>query len=160
MVVVFGAVLVLAPGAAASGDPIGSGPGVKNAQRAANMQYHGSNSGQYHEIATSSGSNSAWLRRPWLVGAKLRNTIYPLVISPRFAARSPIGHRKQQNHTVTGSQTYIGSQNASRISRDVRGDPQAMIQLGAALGLVYVAFLAVWFWATRFRVRPPRSAPS
>jgi hypothetical protein len=124
------------------------------------MQYHGSNSGQYHEIAANSGSNSAWLRRPWPVGAKLRNTIYPLVISPGFADRSPMGHRKRQNHTITGSHAYIGSQNASRISRDIRGDPQAMFQLGAVLGLVYVAFLAVWFWATRFRVRPPRSAPS
>jgi hypothetical protein len=35
-----------------------------------------------------------------------------------------------------------------------------MFRLGAALGLVYVAFLAAWFWATRFRVRPPRSASS
>jgi hypothetical protein len=35
-----------------------------------------------------------------------------------------------------------------------------MLQIGGVLGLVYVAFLAVWFWATRFRMRPPRSAPS
>ena len=29
-------------------------------------------------------------------------------------------------------------------------DPRLMIQIGASLGLVYLAFLAVWFWATRF----------
>jgi hypothetical protein len=35
-----------------------------------------------------------------------------------------------------------------------------MLQIGAALGLIYVGFLAVWFWATRFRLQPPRSAAS
>ena len=28
-----------------------------------------------------------------------------------------------------------------------------MLQLGAFLGVVYVVFLAVWVWATRFRPR-------
>jgi hypothetical protein len=28
-----------------------------------------------------------------------------------------------------------------------------MLQLGALLGIVYVLFLAVWVWATRFRPR-------
>ena len=40
----------------------------------------------------------------------------------------------------------IGSENGS--------DPRLMIRIGATLGLVYLAFLAVWFWATRFRMRP------
>ena len=35
-----------------------------------------------------------------------------------------------------------------------------MIRIGATLGLIYLAFLAVWFWATRFRMRPSSSAPS
>ena len=35
-----------------------------------------------------------------------------------------------------------------------------MLGIAAALGLVYLTFLAVWFWATRLRVRPPSSAPS
>jgi hypothetical protein len=33
-----------------------------------------------------------------------------------------------------------------------------MLQIGAVFGLIYVAFLGVWFWATRFRMGPPRSA--
>jgi hypothetical protein len=33
-----------------------------------------------------------------------------------------------------------------------------MLQIGALLGLVYLAFLAAWIWATRFRIGPPRSA--
>jgi hypothetical protein len=50
----------------------------------------------------------------------------------------------------------IGEQIGSENSRDA----QLMIRLGAALGLGYLAFLAVWFWATRFRMRPPSNAPS
>ena len=38
------------------------------------------------------------------------------------------------------------------------GNPRVMLQIGAILGLAYFAFLAVWIWATRFRIRPPRSA--
>jgi hypothetical protein len=160
MLVVSGVVLVLAPAAAASGGATGSGSGVRSAQRAEKAQYHGLNSGQYHEIAASSGSNSAWLRHLSLPGAKLRNTIFPLVISPSFTVRSSIWRRKRQNDVAGRSRIYIGSQNASSISPYISSDPRPMLQLGAALGLVYVAFLAVWFWATRLRVRPPRSAPS
>jgi hypothetical protein len=32
-----------------------------------------------------------------------------------------------------------------------------MLQIGAGLGLAYVAFLILWFWATRFRPRLQRS---
>ena len=31
-------------------------------------------------------------------------------------------------------------------------DTRLMVQIGMALGVVYVAFLSVWFWATRVRV--------
>ena len=30
-------------------------------------------------------------------------------------------------------------------------DTRLMVQIGMALGVVYVAFLSVWFWATRVR---------
>jgi hypothetical protein len=40
---------------------------------------------------------------------------------------------------------------ANREVGDVVGDSRLMIQLGMALGWVYVAFLSVWFWATRLR---------
>jgi hypothetical protein len=160
MLVVSGVVLVLAPAAAASGGATGSGSGLRSAQRAENAQYHGSNSGQYHQIAASSGPNSAWLRHLSLPGVKLRNTIFPLVISPSFTVPSSIWRRKRQTDVAGRSHIYIGSQNASSISPYISSDSRPMLQLGAALGLVYVAFLAVWFWATRLRVRPPRSAPS
>jgi hypothetical protein len=34
-----------------------------------------------------------------------------------------------------------------------------MLQIGQVLGTVYLAFLALWFWATRIRTPPPRSGP-
>ena len=30
-------------------------------------------------------------------------------------------------------------------------DTRLLVQIGMALGVVYVAFLSVWFWATRVR---------
>lgn len=58
----------------------------------------------------------------------------------------------------------IGPQNEFRIGRVIATengkDARLMLGIAAALGLVYLAFLAVWFWATRIRMRPPSSAPS
>jgi hypothetical protein len=54
--------------------------------------------------------------------------------------------------------TQIGALNGSQIGSEKSRDPSLMFQIGAALGLVYVGFLATWFWATRFRMRPPRDA--
>jgi hypothetical protein len=33
-----------------------------------------------------------------------------------------------------------------------------MLQLGGLFGVAYLVFLVFWYWATRFRPRPPRSA--
>jgi hypothetical protein len=54
--------------------------------------------------------------------------------------------------------TQIGILNSSQIGSQKSRDPSLMLQIGAALGLVYVGFLATWFWATRFRIRPPGDA--
>jgi hypothetical protein len=54
--------------------------------------------------------------------------------------------------------TQIGALNGSQIGPETSRDPSLMFQIGAALGLVYVGFLVTWFWATRFRMRPPRDA--
>jgi hypothetical protein len=35
-----------------------------------------------------------------------------------------------------------------------------MVALGVFLGAAYLAFLFIWFWATRFRARPHPSAPA
>jgi hypothetical protein len=49
-----------------------------------------------------------------------------------------------------------------RVTREAAGeaadglsDTRLVVQVGMLLGVVYLAFLSVWFWATRARVRPP-----
>jgi hypothetical protein len=49
---------------------------------------------------------------------------------------------------------------AAAAGEEISGDGQArrlMLQIGGGLGLVYVAFLILWFWATRFRPGLQRS---
>ena len=152
--------LALAPPAVAAREPPRPQAALLTAKSAEMGQYHGSNRRQYHEIATSSGRLSAQLRGSWLRGGELRNAISSEVISPLFAFRSPFHDGKGTRTERRTSPLWIGSQNDRSIDVSTGGDPRAMIELGVALGLVYLAFLAVWFWATRFRVRPPRSAPS
>jgi len=48
--------------------------------------------------------------------------------------------------------SWIGAENGR--------DPRVMLDIAGALGLVYLAFLAVWFWTTRFRMRPSSRAAS
>jgi hypothetical protein len=44
--------------------------------------------------------------------------------------------------------------------RKARGltDSRLLVQIGIVLGLVYTAFLTLWFWATRIRWNPRRTA--
>jgi hypothetical protein len=160
VLVVSSAFLALAPAASASGERSGPRPALPGARTAEIAQYHGSARGQYHEIAPSSARLSAWLSGPWSPSSELRNAISAQVISPIFTRDSLFGSRKRRSDRLTGSSTWIGSQNARQIHPETGSDPRAMVELAAALGFIYVAFLAVWFWATRFRVRPPSSAPS
>jgi hypothetical protein len=45
---------------------------------------------------------------------------------------------------------------ATEIARELQ-DTRLMLQIGVGLGLLYIAFLVVWFWATRFRPGLQRS---
>ena len=38
---------------------------------------------------------------------------------------------------------------------DGLSDSRLVVQFGMLLGVVYLAFLSLWFWLTRARVRPP-----
>jgi hypothetical protein len=158
--VVSGAFLALVPAASASGERSGPRSALPDARTAEIAQYHGSTRGQYHEIAGSSARLSAWLSGPWSPGGELRNAISAQVISPIFTRDSVFGSRKGPSDRLAGSSNWIGSQNARQSHPETGSDPRAMVELATVLGLVYIAFLAVWFWATRFRVRPPSSAPS
>ena len=152
--------LALAPPAGAAREPPGSGSVRRAAPRAEIGQYHGPDRRQYHENSASSGQLSAQLSGRRSRGSELQNAISSEVISPLFTSHSPFSDGKSARTPSRTSGRWIGSQNDRSIPAPTGGDPRAMVQLGAALGLVYLAFLAVWFWATRFRMRPPRSAPS
>jgi hypothetical protein len=45
---------------------------------------------------------------------------------------------------------------ATEIVRELQ-DTRLMLQIGVGLGLLYIGFLVVWFWATRFRPGLQRS---
>jgi hypothetical protein len=158
--VVAGVFLAVAPAVSASREPKGPRPALPGTWTAEIAQYHGSNRGQYHEITVSSAAVSAWLSGPASPSGEFRNAISTEVISPIFARNSSFASRKGPSGRLAGSSVWIGSQNARQIHSEAGGDPRAMLELAAVLGFVYGAFLAVWFWATRFRIRPPSSAPS
>jgi hypothetical protein len=160
MLIVSAAFVALVPTASGSRGPAGPGTALRAAQKGEIAQYHGSNRGQYHDSAASSGQLSARLSGSASPSGELRNAIYVQVISPVFTHHSVFGSKKGQGDSRDSSGAWIGSQNYSSIQPETRNDPRPMLELGVALGLVYIAFLAVWFWTTRFRVRPPRSAPS
>jgi hypothetical protein len=92
------------------------------------------------------------------------NSISGGVISRLFTPHSPNSISKVEIRTSSRSATQIDRQNDHPIGRQIAAengrDPRLMLDIAKALGLVYLAFLAVWFWATRFRMRPPSSAPS
>ena len=147
------------PAGTATASP-SAGPALRALQTLENKQYHGLAAGQYHRIARSRGPASESFSQ-W---RELGKTISARVISPTFTSRSP----NQMTKTVTSRSEATGKRIAFRNGRSIGGrieseninDPRVMLGIGACLGLCYLTFLAVWFWATRFRMRPPRSAPS
>jgi hypothetical protein len=54
--------------------------------------------------------------------------------------------------------TSSGRANVAAQQRESLGDRRLMLQIGGALGLAYLGFLVVWFWATRLRPGPHRGA--
>jgi hypothetical protein len=161
--------------------------GAATLQQGRIAQYHGTRSGQYHRRAVGSRRMSAWNLGSSRLGVELTAPIAARVISPFFVFRSAISSASAYNLLVSRSNERIAVWNGrpigNRIGRWVcprktcspeletlaradryqrsapsSRDPRLMLQLGGILGLVYLAFLAVWIWATRFRIRPPRSA--
>ncbi len=138
--------------------------GATRAPRAAKTgevpQYHRFGATQYHEISRSSGATLAWLGE----SRELQNAIAMPVISRAFTFHSPNSIMKVKIPRWFPSADRIGGRNDPSIGEQIGTgdgrDPRLMLEIGAALGLCYVAFLAVWFWATRFRMGPPSSAPS
>ena len=52
--------------------------------------------------------------------------------------------------------TSSGRADVPAQQRESLGDRRLMLQIGGALGLAYIGFLVVWFWATRLRPGPQR----
>lgn len=132
-----------------------------------NAQYHGRQGPQYHRVAPRFGRISARPRASSRPDRELTKPISARVISPIFTFHSPKSTKKAQKVTSFRSDDRIGDRNDRSIGAQIGSgnepqsrDPRLMLQIGAVFGLIYVAFLVLWFWATRFRVRPPRSAPS
>ena len=158
MAIVFLASLAyLAPSAGARASPGVAHP-VTGAKRAKTAQYHGLRGRQYHRNGRSSGSDSGWLHESRSSNGELETITSLPVISRISASHSP---RPMGNLLMSERlwfDTQIDGLNRSQIGSERSRDPRPMFQIGAALGLVYVGFLATWFWATRFRMRPPRDA--
>src|SRR5262245_46030035 len=106
-------------------------------------QYQGLAGRQYHEIAPASEATSPWLRET----RQLQGAISSRVISRVFPSRL----QNSRPPAVVPLNHSIDAQIAPRNGRD----PSVLLRIGAALGLAYLAFLAVWFWATRARRSPP-----
>lgn len=150
-------------------------------------QYHRSGQGQYHARAAGDGRISAWNLRAGRPGFEIKTSIAVRVISPPMRFHSAISSTNTQSSRVSATNEPIGAPNDRLIGNRIgarscsaarcaaepetptdgsryhgsapsSGNPRLMLQIGALLGLVYVAFLAAWVWATRFRIRPPRSA--
>ena len=145
---------------AAGAAPARAGPPIGAVKTAEMGQYHGLEARQYHRVGRSSAPASASLSR----SRKFANSISARVISRLFTSHSPNSTSKVMIQTPVRSNDRISAPNDRSIGRQIGSgngsDPRLMIRIGATLGLVYLAFLAVWFWATRFRMRPSSSAPS
>jgi hypothetical protein len=160
MVVGLVTLLVVAMPAGASNGATSRETALRVGRSAEIAQYHGPIAPWYQEIAASPGSTSAWLSEVRPPGGKLRGRNSLRVISLHFSFLSLDEYEKVENDSWTGSGVRSSRQNSTWIRSPIDGDPRAMLRLGAALGVLYILFLGVWLWATRLRVRPPRSAPS
>jgi hypothetical protein len=151
------------------------------------QQYHGVARGQYHGRATGFRPISAWNLPSNRPSVETTTSIAANVISPVLHFNSAISNTKEQDFGVSRTDPWIGGWNDRSIGNRIKPrscsrarcsaeletltdksryhgsapssrNPRLMLQIGAFLGLFYLAFLAAWIWATRFRIRPPRSA--
>jgi hypothetical protein len=115
-------------------------------------QYHSPRQ-QYHGRPPASGR----LPAPKRELAELNLLISPILISrlsySDFTMQTSIGSRRSDR----GSASRIDRPTARQIERS-NHDARLMLRIGAVLALIYLVFLVSWFWATRFLVRPQRSA--
>jgi hypothetical protein len=157
----------------------------ETAHEAQKTQYHGVGSGQYQGQAAALLRISAWNRGIRRNALELTTPIAANVISPFKSFHSGISSANEQYSARFDPETpsrndrsirnRIGSRDCLRESCSSKleappgarryhesapsdRNPRLMLQLGGVFGLLYLAFLAIWVWATRFRIQPPRGA--
>jgi hypothetical protein len=140
-------------------------------------QYHGLDDGQYHARTVRETRLSA--KESGLFGKALNAYISSRLISGLSITHLSLSEGEGRRESLSRSTHRTGLPNDRSTGRSmairyhylVANQPQAreetatdardtrrMVQIGVALGFVYVGFLAVWIWATRFRARSSRSA--
>jgi hypothetical protein len=169
--------LVRAPSVSAGGDAgalMRKQPVAAGAVSSQSEQYHHGGTGQYQE--------PRGLPRPVSAGHLALNDARELAYTstlPFFDFDFAVSNANLQKAVISPSGSPINLANDRSIDPQIltrtcprrscfdRPDPavagdttneRLMLQLGGLFGMFYVAFLAVWFWATRVRGRPPSGA--
>jgi hypothetical protein len=169
--------LARAPAVSAAGDVgalTGKRPAAAGAVSSQSRQYHHGSTVQYQERRGLPSPVSAWSQAP-NDARELAYTLVPPFFDFDFAvsnanlqkaaiSRSGFPIRIANDRSIDGrilARTCPRRSCFNRPEPAVAGDTtneRLMLQLGGLFGMFYVAFLAVWFWATRVRGRPPSGA--
>jgi hypothetical protein len=129
------------------------GTSSQGSRSAVQAQYHSRTRTQYHERAPAFGGVSAVKSEI----AQLNLPIPPVLISQIFYADFTTRSAKVPLRSELRKDSQIDRPTEVQI-QPLNHDTRLMLLIGAVLGLIYVLFLATWFWTTRFLMRPERSA--
>jgi hypothetical protein len=149
-------------------------PAAQGSVLSQSRQYHAGRTVQYQQGRAAARPVSAWSQTPDATHQFVNRLISPFfnfdfavsnvnlhepVIS---RSRSPVGIANDRSIADRISpRTCSGTACLDRVDQAFAGDTtneRLMLQIGGLFGMLYVAFLAVWFWATRVRGRPPSGA--
>lgn len=160
--------------AGTAGAVTGERPAAEGAVLSQWKQYHHGHTVQYQEHRGLLRPVFAWNGAP----TDARD-LADAFASPFFDFDFVVSNANLQKAAISRSDSPIGIANDRSIDGQIltrtcprrscfsRPDPvvagdttneRLMLQLGGLFGMFYVAFLAVWFWATRVRGRPPSGA--
>jgi hypothetical protein len=174
--------LARAPAVSAAGN-VGALTAAASAVLGQSKQYHHGSTVQYQERGGLPKPVSAPSPKPVSAPNSAPNAARELadtLISPFFDFDFAVSNVNLQKSAISQSDSPIDIANYRSIDGQIlalacvqrscfnRPDPPTitadttnerfMIRLGGLFGIFYVAFLAVWFWVTRVRGRPPMGA--
>jgi hypothetical protein len=152
----------------------GKQPTAQGSVLSQSRQYHSGRAVQYQQGRAAAGPVFASNLTPD-AARELANRL----ISPFFNFDFAVSNVKLQEPVISRSGSPVGVANdrsiadqisprtcsetpcLDRVDQAFAGDTtneRLMLQIGGLFGMLYVAFLAVWFWGTRVRGRPPSGA--